>query len=97
MPTETVQAAALPHDCDNFVRAFVEGDEDDFLRLSVNDGVPIRSVVSIDSVIKKILMRRIQRLVELKKRYCSLIFLEDAIRSMPFDTGANGSLNHRDV
>ena len=34
---------------------------------------------------------------EPKERYCSLISLEDAIRSMLFDTGANGSLNHRDV
>ena len=63
----------------------------------MNNGVPIRSGVSIDSIIKKVLMRGIQRLDEPKERYCSLISLEDAIRSMLFDTGANGSLNHRDV
>ena len=97
VPTETVRAASLPHDYENFVKAFAEGDEDDFLRLCVNNGVPIRSGVSIDSVIKKVLMRGIQRLDEPKERYCSLISLEDSIRSMLFDTGANGSLNHRDV
>ena len=42
-------------------------------------------------------MRGIQRLDEPKEKYCSLASLEDAIRSMLFDTGANGSLNHRDV
>ena len=97
VPTETVRAASLPHDYENFVKAFAEGDEDDFLRLCVNNGVPIRSDVSIDSAIKKVLMHGIQRLDELKERYCCLIYLEDAIRSMLFDTGANGSLNHRDV
>ena len=63
----------------------------------MNTGVPIRSGVSIDSVIKKVLMRGIQRLDEPKERYFSLISLEDTIKSMLFDTGANGSLNHRDV
>ena len=97
VPTETVRAASLPHDYENFVKAFAEGDEDDFLRRCVNNGVPIRSGVSIDSAIKKVLMRGIQRLDEPREVYCSLIALEEAIRSMCFDTGANGSLNHRDV
>ena len=97
MPTETVLAALLSHDHENPVNAFAEGDEGDSLRRCVNNGVPIRSSVSIDSVIKKVLMRGIQRLDEPKERYCSLISLEGAIWSMLFDTGANGSLNHLDV
>ena len=30
VPTETVRAASLPHDYENFIKAFAEGDEDDF-------------------------------------------------------------------
>ena len=30
VPTETVRAASLPHDYENFAKAFAEGDEDDF-------------------------------------------------------------------
>ena len=30
VPTETVRAASLPYDYENFVKAFAEGDEDDF-------------------------------------------------------------------
>ena len=63
----------------------------------VNNGVPIRFGASIDSVIKKVFGRGIQRSDEPKERYCSLISLEDAIRSILFDIGANSSLNHRDV
>ena len=65
--------------------------------LCVNSGVPIHSGVSIDSVIKKVLMRGNQRLGGPTERYCSLISLENLIMSMSFDTGVKGSLNHRDV
>jgi site-specific DNA-cytosine methylase len=97
VPKETVAAASLPHDYLEFSKAFAEGDEDDYLRLCVNNGVPIRIGVALDSEIKKVLTRGIRRLDKPNERYASLLCIQDIIRSMLFDSGANGSLNHRDV
>ena len=95
---QTVAAASLPHKYFDFSKALAEGDEDDYLRLCANNnGVPIRIGVALDSEIKKVLIRGIRRLDKPNERHASLLCIQDTIRSMPLDSGANGSLNHRDV
>ena len=58
---------------------------------------PRRISVALDSEIKKVLTRGIRRLDEPNERYASFLCIQDIIRSILFDSGANGSLNHRDV
>jgi hypothetical protein len=97
VPKETVSAASLPEDYIEFAKAFSGGDEDDFLRLCVNNGVPIRTGVALDTAIKKVLTRGVRRLDKPTQRYASFSSSQDIIRSMLFDSGANGSLSHRDL
>ena len=97
VPIETVRAASLPFDYEMFATSFADGDPDDYLRLCVNNGVPIRTGVAIDSVILKVLQIGLHRLENPGEKWASIASFRECIRSMLFDTGANGSLNHRDV
>ena len=98
LPVETIRAASLPSDYSDFAAAFAEGGSTDvFLRLCVNNGVPVRTGVAIDSAIKAVLMRALNQLKMPTKKWASLAHNSEQIRSILFDTGANGSLSHRDV
>ena len=95
LPVETIRAASLPSDYSDFAAAFAEGGSTDvFLRLCVNNGVPVRTGVAIDSAIKAVLMRALNQLKTPTKRWASLAHTLRQIRSTLFDTGANGFLNH---
>ena len=98
VPIETVRAASLPSDYAEFTAAFSDGKpKDEFLRLCVNNGVPVRTGVAIDGAIKSVMMKALRRIDKPTKRWASLAHTYECIRSTLFDTGANGSLNHRDV
>ena len=66
---------------------------------SVNNGVPVRAGVAIDGAVRSTMMKALRRIDKPTKRWASLAQTYECIRSalQLFDTGANGSLNHRDV
>ena len=98
LPVETIRAASLPSDYSDFAAAFAEGGSTDvFLRLCVNNGVPVRTGVAIDTAIKAVLMRALNQLKKPTQKWASLALTSEQIRSILFDTGANGSLSHRSV
>ena len=101
VPVGTVRAASLPdgteHNYQDWCSKFATGDRDDFLRGCVNDGVPLRVGTAIDACVMAVLQLAEKR--ELNKTECwaSLAWQHGAVRSTLFDTGANGSINFRDV
>ena len=78
----------MPSDYSEFAAAFAEGGStDDFLRLCVNNGVPVRTGVAIDSVIKAVPMRALNQLKTPTKKWDSLAHTPEHIQSILFDTG----------
>ena len=97
-PNEAIRAASLPDEyrtmCDKFA-----GDTDlsQFARWCANDGTPVRTGVAIDQAIIRCLRKAHEYEASTTKKWAFLVHKFDAIRSTLFDSGANGSLNHRDV
>ena len=100
VPAETVAAASAPDDYLGWSNQFAVGNSDEFLRLCINNGVPIHTGTDIDSQVLGILKRAKQRRAAPKDRWSSLARNTkwcSNIRSTLFDTGANGSINLPDV
>ena len=95
-PTETVRAASLD---DTSYQQWTESfavfgsDTDVFLRLCVNNGVPLRVSVAIDSVVANLLERSIGQRLSATQNWASLCWTFQVLHKMLFGTGCNGHLN----
>lgn len=100
-PVETVRAASLSdHNTEGYQQwavQFTNGDQHNFLRKCVNNGVPQRTSVAIDTQVLRVLKVARARHDTPTAKWVSLCWEHKAMRSMLFDTGANGSINFRDV
>ena len=97
-PIEAVRAASLPDDYHTMCEAFAGTcDKSQFIRQCANMGTPVRTGVAIDHAILLCLQTARETESKPMKRWASLVHKYEVIRSTLFDTGANGSLNHRDV
>ena len=104
VPIETVRGASLddsPNGYREWVKMFhqptSELDQDQFLRLCVNNGVPLRTSVFIDLCVLRVLQKAKALHSQPAVKWASLCWQQNLIRKMLFDTGANGSLNFKDV
>ena len=100
-PIETLRAASLDETYGEWIKQFDSSHT--FLRLCVNQGVPLRTGMAIDhAVIKKLKQAGIKPDVigysqdEVDDIRASRIDRKE-IRSMLLDTGANGSLNYKEL
>ena len=103
VPAETVRIASLSDDpssgyqawCNKFVADSF--DADDWLRHCVNNGVPQRTSTAIDIQVMKVLKKAQFRHEHPTAKWASLAWEANVIRSTLFDTGANSTINFRDV
>ena len=97
-PSEAIRAASLPDDyrtmCDDFAG---NTDKSQFARWCANDGTPVRTGVALDQAIMRCLRKAHEIEASPADKWASLAHKFEVSRSTLFDTGANGSLNHRDV
>ena len=80
--------------CDDFAG---DTDKSQFARWCANDGTPVRTGVALDQTNVRCLQKTHKIEASLTNKWASLVHKFEVIRSTLFDTGANGSLNHRDV
>ena len=101
VPIETVRAASLDDTSDSgyaqWASTFVSERHDTFLRLCVNNGVPMRTGTAIDEVIFGLLSKAKVSMQQPTVKWASLCWQWQALRRMLFDTGANGHLNFKDL
>ena len=96
-PTEYQRAASLPSDYIEWCSAYSPENNDRFVLTCINNGVPLRTSVSIDTQVLKVLTRAHNRRKNPTELMANLTWQHKAVRKMLFDTGANGSINFRDV
>ena len=98
VPVETLRAASLPSDYQEWSCGYADGEHNStFLRRCVNNGVPLRTGTAIDAAVLQVLQRAKHRAEHPVSKWASLAHVTKPMRSILFDTGANGSLCKRDI
>jgi len=97
VPAEYQAAASLPHDYIEWCQKHARGNTDEFILRCINNGVPVRTSVAIDTAVMAVLTMAKSRREHPTIKHAHETWTWKAIRHMLFDTGANGSINFRDV
>ena len=97
VPIETGRAASVSSDYLDFAAKHAAGDQDDFTRSCINAGVHLGTSTAFDKCVTRVLRSWKNRDPQRLRKWASLSWRNTLIRSTLFDTGANGSINFRDV
>ena len=97
VPVEYIRAASLPSDYLQWCRKYATGNTDEFVIKCINNGVPQRTSVAIDESVMRVLLVAKHRADNPREMMVNMTWQWDMFRHMLFDTGANGSINFRDV
>ena len=98
VPIETVgRAAYVSSDYIEFASKHSNGDHNDFIRSCINAGVPWRTNSVIGTCVTAVSESWKHRDSLRPNKWAPLSWVHRLIRSALFDTGANGSIDFRDV
>jgi len=97
VPTEYQSAASLPSDYITWCRKYCLGNSDEFVMKCINNGVPLRTSVALDEAVMSVLILAKSRRESPREILAMETWAWKATRTMLFDTGANGSINFREV